>query len=111
MFAVIFRGPGGVVRMGMVVAQNIQSTGPSPFFHSQLLEGVDQETVFLRFLSRRLKRKHFLGASRVKPQIFERDDFLDILPDAVGMAQKNPATFVGIVTHPMTSDCLEMCLL
>jgi hypothetical protein len=45
MFAVITRWPGGVVRVGMIVAQNFKAPSPGVFLDMQLLSRIDQEAV------------------------------------------------------------------
>jgi hypothetical protein len=45
MFAVITRWSGGVVRVGMIVAQNFKALSPGVLLDTQLFSRIDQEAV------------------------------------------------------------------
>ena len=98
-----------MIGVGMIIAQHVEATLARPFFHPQLVEGVNQKAVFFRFPARVGKRKQFLRASRIVTEVAERNHLGHPLRVALRMAEQNSTALAGIIRGAMPADGFEVC--
>jgi len=97
-----------MVRMRMVIPEDLQLARSRVLFHPQLLQRIDQEPIALRFPAWFIKRQDCLGPLRVMPQISQWNNFTDSLFLTVGNAEKHSTALVWVVLVPVPLDCFQM---
>ena len=108
MITVVIRRARRVVRMRMIISKHVQPACAGVFFHPNLLAGIDQEPVSLRFSSGLLERQQFLGTLGIVAQIGHRRHFRNFFPIAVSMAEKNTTTLARVVTSAVRANRIAL---
>jgi len=100
-----------MVRVGVVIAQHFQTPGARVLFHPNLVFGVNQILVPLRFPSRLFQRQKLQGEFLLMPQVLEWHNLGDFLQSAAGLPQQNPTALVGILPHAMLANHFHVRLI